>query len=67
MSWGCCKGTSCGPTLASWVDLWNSVVPGFIIEFMIGLIILYVKKVIIKMVLIVILQESELIHIILYP
>ena len=67
MSWGCCKGTYCGPILAGWVDLWNYQLPGFIIEFMIGLIILYVKKVIIKMVLIVILQESELINIILYP
>ena len=40
--------------------------PKDIIKFMIGLDILYVKKVVLQSVLIKILQESEWIHIILY-
>ena len=37
-----------------------------IMQFMIGLDILYVKKVVLQIVLITILKESELTHIILY-
>ena len=37
----------------------------YIMQFIIGLDILYVKKVILQVVLIIILQESKLIHIIL--
>ena len=37
-----------------------------IMQFMIGLDILYVKKVVLQIVLIIILKESELTHIILY-
>ena len=48
------------------LDIQNYLVLGFIIGLMIGLIILWVKNVIMNMVLVIILEESELIRINLY-
>ena len=48
------------------LDIQNYLVLGFIIGLMIGLIILWVKNVIMNTVLIIILEESELIRINLY-